>query len=58
MSHTYTDTLDKLELLDLREQAILLTESIVNLTDDDTKIPHRDTEDTEQLIENDLTERM
>jgi Zn-dependent M28 family amino/carboxypeptidase len=40
--HTYADTLDKLEVRDLREQAILLTELTVRLASDECEIPHRD----------------
>jgi Zn-dependent M28 family amino/carboxypeptidase len=40
--HTYADTLDKVEVRDLREQAILLTELTVRLASDECEIPHRD----------------
>ena len=39
--HTYADTLDKLEVRDLREQAILLTELVVELADEDTAVTRR-----------------
>ena len=39
--HTYADTLDKLDPRDLREQAILLTELVVELAAEDTTVPHR-----------------
>ncbi len=38
--HTHADTIEKLESRTLREQAILLTELVVELAD--TEIPHRD----------------
>ncbi|SFR38518.1 M28 family peptidase [Halorubrum sodomense] len=40
--HTHADTLDKLESRNLREQAILLTELVVDLADADASIPRRD----------------
>ena len=40
--HTYADTLDKLEVRDLREQAILLTELTVHLADDEFSVDHVD----------------
>ncbi len=39
--HTYADTLDKLSVRDLREQAILLTELVVEIASDETTITHR-----------------
>jgi Iap family predicted aminopeptidase len=39
--HTHADTLDKLAKRDLREQAILLTELIVELAKNETTIAHR-----------------
>jgi hypothetical protein len=39
--HTYADTLDKLEVRDLREQAILLTELTVHLAADEFSVPHK-----------------
>jgi Zn-dependent M28 family amino/carboxypeptidase len=57
--HTQADTLDKLEPRDLREQAILLTELIVDLADKDTEISHRSATDiAEQLRDEDLAEGM
>jgi Zn-dependent M28 family amino/carboxypeptidase len=57
--HTYADTLDKLERRDLREQAILLTELVVELADDDRTVAHRDPEAiAEQLEAEDLAEGM
>lgn len=50
--HTYADTLDKLEIRTLREQAVLLTELVVELADEDTAIPHRDPDGiADQLLE-------
>ena len=40
--HTHADTLDKLSVRDLREQAILLTELVVELASNDTIIEHRE----------------
>lgn len=40
--HTHADTLDKLESRDLSEQAILLTQLVVTLTDDGFEIPHKE----------------
>ncbi|AUX07970.1 peptidase M28 [Halalkaliarchaeum desulfuricum] len=40
--HTHADTLDKLESRNLREQAILLTELVVELADGETEIARRD----------------
>jgi len=57
--HTHADTLDKLAPRDLREQAILLTELIIELADHDTEIPHRISDEiAEQLTDEDLAEGM
>ena len=40
--HTHADTLEKLESRNLREQAILLTELVVELADEETKLARRD----------------
>ena len=40
--HTHADTLEKLESRNLREQAILLTELVVELADEETDIARRD----------------
>ncbi len=57
--HTYADTLDKLEPRTFREQAILLSELVVELTDDDRSIDHRDPDDiAAQLEDEDLAESM
>lgn len=39
--HTSADTLDKLDIRNLREQAVFLTKLIVDLADSETLIPHR-----------------
>jgi Zn-dependent M28 family amino/carboxypeptidase len=57
--HTRADTLDKLEVRNLREQAILIAELVVHLADDDATIEHRDPESiAEQLEAEDLAEGM
>ena len=57
--HTYADTLDKLEPRTLREQAILLTELVVELADEQTSVEHREPEAiAAQLEDEDLAEGM
>jgi Zn-dependent M28 family amino/carboxypeptidase len=57
--HTYADTLDKLDIRDLREQAILLTELVVDLAAEETTVAHRPPESiAEQLEAEDLAEGM
>ncbi|GGJ10095.1 peptidase M28 [Halobellus salinus] len=57
--HTYADTLDKLDPRDLREQAILLTELVVELAAEDTTVAHRSPESiADQLEAEDLAEGM
>ena len=57
--HTYADTLDKLAVRDLREQAVLLTELVVELADKDTTVAHRSPEAiAEQLETENLAEGM
>ena len=57
--HTRADTLDKLEVRDLREQSILLAELVVHLAREGVEIPHRDPDDiAEQLEAEDLAEGM
>jgi Zn-dependent M28 family amino/carboxypeptidase len=57
--HTFADTLDKLEPRNLREQAILLTELVVELADDEVTVPHRDPADVAaQLADEDLATGM
>jgi len=57
--HTYADTLDKLDPRNLREQAVLVAELVVELADDGTEIEHRDPESiADQLEDEDLAEGM
>ena len=49
--HTAADTLDKLEVRDLREQAVLLTDLTVRLTDDDLAIDRKDPEEIASALE-------
>jgi Zn-dependent M28 family amino/carboxypeptidase len=57
--HTFADTLDKLEVRNLREQAVLLTELVVDLADDDAEIGRREPEEiAEQLEDEDLAAGM
>ena len=57
--HTRADTLDKLEKRDLREQAVLLTELVVDMADADTEISHRETDEIAAELEaQDLAEGM
>ena len=57
--HTHADTLDKLDPRDLREQAILITELVVELADGDTAVDHRSREAiADQLEAEDLAEGM
>jgi Zn-dependent M28 family amino/carboxypeptidase len=57
--HTHADTLDKLSVRDLREQAILLTELVVELADAGTTVARRSPSAiAEQLEAEDLAEGM
>jgi Zn-dependent M28 family amino/carboxypeptidase len=57
--HTHADTLDKLSVRDLREQAILLTELVVDLAADGTTVARRSPSAiAEQLAAEDLAEGM
>ncbi|UPV99506.1 M28 family peptidase [Halorussus gelatinilyticus] len=49
--HTYADTLDKLEVRDLREQAVLLTELTVRLAGDDLDVARKDPEEIAAALE-------
>jgi len=49
--HTHADTLDKLSVRDLREQAILLTELVVELASDETGIAHRPPSEIAEQLE-------
>jgi Zn-dependent M28 family amino/carboxypeptidase len=57
--HTFADTFDKLEVRNLREQAILLAELVVTLADEDTETHHKAEADVvEALQEEDLAAGM
>ena len=57
--HTHADTLDKLDPRDLREQAIVLTELVVELAAEDTTVARRPPEAiADQLEAEDLAEGM
>jgi Zn-dependent M28 family amino/carboxypeptidase len=49
--HTFADTLDKLEGRDLREQAIVLAELVVELADEGTTIDHVDPQEIAEALE-------
>ncbi|GKZ13467.1 M28 family peptidase [Haladaptatus sp. T7] len=49
--HTFADTLDKLEVRDLREQAILLTELAVYLASDEFEVEHKAPEEIADALE-------
>ncbi|WP_276300826.1 M28 family peptidase [Halorussus lipolyticus] len=49
--HTYADTLDKLEVRDLREQAIVLTELTVRLAGDEFEAERKDPEEIAEALE-------
>jgi Zn-dependent M28 family amino/carboxypeptidase len=57
--HTRADTLDKLEVRNLREQAVLIAELVVHLASDDVEVGRRDPEAiAAQLEAEDLAEGM
>jgi Zn-dependent M28 family amino/carboxypeptidase len=57
--HTYADTLDKLEVRDLREQAVVLTELTVRLAGDEFEATRKDPEEIARALEaDDLAEGM
>ena len=57
--HTRADTLDKLESRNLREQAVLVADLVVELADDDTEVEPRDPASiADQLEDEDLAEGM
>ena len=57
--HTFADTFDKLEVRNLREQAILLAELVVTLADEDTETHHKaEAEIIEALEDEDLAAGM
>ena len=49
--HTFADTFDKLEVRNLREQAILLAELVVTLADEDTETHHKAEADIIEALE-------
>ncbi|SFL04557.1 Zn-dependent amino-or carboxypeptidase, M28 family [Halogranum rubrum] len=58
-AHTAADTLDKLEKRTFREQAILLTELVVELAGDDVETTHKSAETMAETLEDeDLAEGM
>ncbi|MFU8866841.1 M28 family peptidase [Natronococcus sp.] len=57
--HTFADTLEKLEKRDLREQAIILTDLVVDLASEDRTVEHRSPEEIAADLEaQDLAEGM
>ncbi|QLG63580.1 M28 family peptidase [Halorarum salinum] len=57
--HTFADTLDKLEVRNLREQAVLLAALVADLADDDTDVARQDPADVAAAVEaQDLAEGM
>ncbi|AGB36863.1 M28 family peptidase [Natronococcus occultus] len=57
--HTFADTLDKLEQRDLREQAILLTDLVVEMASEDCTVEHRSPDEIVADLEaQDLAEGM
>jgi Zn-dependent M28 family amino/carboxypeptidase len=49
--HTFADTLDKLESRDLREQAVILTELVVELAGEDVAIEYKEPGDVAAALE-------
>ena len=49
--HTFADTLDKVDIRTLREQAVLLTELVVELASIDRSVEHRDTAEIASELE-------
>ncbi|WP_135824031.1 M28 family peptidase [Halorussus ruber] len=49
--HTHADTLDKLDVRDLRAVAITLTESVLEVADDGREIPHKSREEIRDTID-------
>ncbi|QLG29276.1 M28 family peptidase [Halorarum halophilum] len=57
--HTFADTFEKLEVRNLREQAVLLAALVADLADDDTDVARRDPADIAAAVEaQDLAEGM
>lgn len=50
--HTFADTLDKVDIRDLREQAVVLTELVVDLSRESETVAHRSPEDIATALEN------
>ena len=49
--HTFADTLDKVDIRDLREQAVVLTELVVGLSRAATTVAHRSPEEIATALE-------
>ncbi|MFC6906268.1 M28 family peptidase [Halalkalicoccus tibetensis] len=49
--HTFADTLEKVDVRDLREQAIVLTELVVELAREDVSVEHRSPEEIAAALE-------
>lgn len=49
--HTFADTLDKVDVRDLREQAVLLTELVVDLAREERSVAHRSPEEIAAALE-------
>lgn len=49
--HTFADTLDKVDIRDLREQAVLLTELVCELASEETTVEHRPPEEIAAALE-------
>ncbi|WP_231186487.1 M28 family peptidase [Haladaptatus sp. DYF46] len=49
--HTHADTLDKIDIRDLREHAVTIADAVCTLTEADREVPSRSREDTRDLID-------
>ncbi|ODR79730.1 peptidase M28 [Haladaptatus sp. W1] len=49
--HTHADTLDKIDIRDLREHAVTITNAVCALSETDRDVPSRSREDTRDLID-------
>ncbi|ESP87464.1 M28 family peptidase [Candidatus Halobonum tyrrellensis] len=49
--HTHADTLDKVDVRDLREHAVVLAEAVYELADADREVPRRSREEARDLID-------
>jgi aminopeptidase YwaD len=56
--HTHADTLDKLDIRDLRALALVLTNVVVALAEDGRKIPHKSREDIKDEIDEGYVEEL